>query len=123
MDFLDFRGFFDSLGQYYPIEDISLFLGGRYSFINDTGEEEPIRNQYSYYLGIGYFISQDIYMNISYSTTKSKFKTQNLIYALGTTIFYQIDKRWFTSVSYSSEILDEDYHNNINCKIGYSFNY
>jgi len=72
---------------------------------------------------MGYFISQDIYANLSYSSTKSKFKRQHLIQALGTTIFYQINKKWFGSLTYSSEILDEDYHSNLNCKIGYSFDY
>jgi len=109
--------------NYYPIDKISLFLGGRYSFINDKSEKEAIGNEYSYYLGIGYFISQDIYANLSYSSIKSKFKRQHLIQALGTTIFYQIDKKWFGSLTYSSEILDEDYHSNLNCKVGYSFSY
>lgn len=109
--------------NYYPIDNISLFLGGKYSFINDKSEKEIIEDEYSYYLGMGYFISQDIYTNLSYSSTKSKFKRQHLIHLLGTTTFYQINKKWFSSLTYSHEILDEDLHNNLNFKLGYSFNY
>jgi hypothetical protein len=109
--------------NYYPIENLSLFLGGKYSFINDESPKEDIGNQYSYYLGIGYFASTNLYYNLSYSSTKSKFIKQHLIHALGTTIFYQINKKWFSSLTYSNEILDKDLHNSLNCKIGYSLSY
>jgi len=29
----------------------------------------------------------------------------------------------FSGINIDSEILDEDYHSNLNCKIGYSFDY
>jgi len=107
--------------NYYPNDNLSLFIGGTYTFINDISSNSDIGNQYSYYFGLGYFISGSLYSNISYSTTDSKFQTQHLIHTIVTTIFYQINRKWFTSLSYGNEILDEDLHNSVNFKIGYSF--
>jgi len=122
----DFKGnrvdfnLFENL-NYYPTTNLSLFLGGIYGFVNDESNTSSIGNQYSYYFGTGYFISKSLYANISYSSTKSKFIKQHIIHNLSTTIFYQINRKWFSSFSYSNEILDEDVHNSLDCKIGYSF--
>jgi len=122
----DFEGnevdysFYENL-NYYITDDFSIFLGGVYSIINDNSKESSIGNVYSYYFGIGYFLSKNLYANLSYSSTKSKFSEQQLIDTLSSTIFYQIDEKWFTLFGYSNEILDDDFHNSIDCKIGYSF--
>ena len=107
--------------NYYMNDTILLFLGSTYTFVNDKSSKEKINNQYSYYLGGGYFITKKLYGSLSYSINRSKFKTQHLISIIDTTLFYEINKKWFTSLHYSNELLDDDLHNSFNCTIGYSF--
>lgn len=107
--------------NYYLNDTILIFLGSTYTFINEASSKEKISNQYSTYFGAGYFISKKLYGSLSFSRNRTKFETQHLIHTIHTTIFYQINKNWFSSFNYSNELLDDDLHNSFNCKIGYSF--
>ena len=106
---------------YYPQSSLSLFGGVNYTFIQDTPTTEPLQNITNFYLGIGYFFTKDFYMNLSYSQAQSKFTTNHDAKTLGSTLFYKINEKWFTTLYYSQEIEDEDLHNNFKFKIGYTF--
>lgn len=105
---------------YYPNNSVSLFLGGNYDIINDIVDTEPIHNQYSYYLGGGYFFSQKLYSSLSFSHSNNKFIEKGDINRLNSTLFYKIDNDWFSSLSYSHEILNDDTRYSLSLKVGFT---
>jgi len=107
--------------NYYILDDISIFLGGQYTIVNDKDELEDIHNQFNSYIGVGYFVSKKIYINLYYENDRSKFYVKHRINTLNSSLFYQFNRDWFGSIKYIHEILDEDLHNNINFQIGYTF--
>lgn len=109
---------------YYPIDTLLYFAGGSYTFVNEKrdSEEEPVKNYFTFYLGGGYFIAKNLYGSLTISHAKSKFKSQEAFESISTTLFYQIDKTWFTSLTYAYKILEENHNsNNIYLKLGYTF--
>jgi len=106
--------------NYYPTQKTSIYWGGSYTFVNDEETFSSLQNTKILYIGTGYFISKKLYGHFSYSNARSKFKSEHNIQSLSGTLFYQLNKKWFTSLSYQHEIDDEDLHNRINLKFGYS---
>jgi len=107
--------------NYYPKDNISIFTGGQYTIINDKNEEERVHNQFNLYVGVGYFASKKIYINLYYENDRSKFYVKHRVNTINSSLFYQFNSDWFTSIKYIHEILDEDLHNNVNFQIGYTF--
>jgi len=105
---------------YYPVSDISLFAGASHTFINDTEITTPLQDTNAFYIGSGYFFTKDFYANILYSEAESKFTTNHVTRSVMGTLYYRINDKWFTTLSYSHEIFDEDLHNSLNIKLGYS---
>ncbi|MEA2028197.1 MAG: hypothetical protein U9N49_04415 [Campylobacterota bacterium] len=106
---------------YYHTSAFSIFGGVGYEWINDEDDENEVQNIASLYLGSGYFFSDDLYANLSYSYKQSKFASQHDIHLLQSTIFYKLNENYFATLSYGHQILDHDLHNSLNINIGYSF--
>jgi len=104
---------------YYPKSALSVFAGASHTFINDEEISTPLQDINTFYLGSGYFFTKDIYANIAYSYVQSKFTTNNAADSIISTLFYKINKKWFTILSYSHEIEDE-LKNSASIKFGYS---
>jgi len=104
--------------SYYPTDNISIFTGIGHSFINDEKVITPLQNTNYFYLGTGYFFTEKLYANLSYNYSESKFITEHPAHSIGTTLYYKINKKWFTTFSYSRE-LDEHLHDSLNFTVGY----
>jgi hypothetical protein len=132
--------------HYYPSNGLSFFAGYAYTYMGDHDEHieiedkddddeskspdvieegdhlikiERIQNQYRFHLGVGYFITEKVYSNFVYSEKKSKFESEHKSTTLSSTLYYKIDKKWFTTLYCKREILDEDLHDTLLFKIGY----
>jgi hypothetical protein len=105
---------------YYPISSLSLFAGASHTFINDEDNIDPLQDINTFYLGSGYFFTQNFYANIAYSYAESKFTAYQPSKSIMSTLFYKINKKWFTTLSYSHEIKDDTLNNSLNIKFGYS---
>lgn len=104
---------------YYPRSALSLFAGTTYTFINDEEVISPLQNVMTFYAGSGYFFTKDLYVNIAYSYAQSKFTVNDPAHSIISTLFYRINDKWFTTLSYGHE-LDENLKNSLNFKVGYS---
>jgi len=104
---------------YYPKSAISIFAGTSYTFMNDDEIITPLQNINTFYTGSGYFFTRNLYANIAYSYADSKFVTNDPAHSIISTLFYRINDKWFTTLSYSHE-LTEDLKNSVNIKFGYS---
>lgn len=106
---------------YYPKSALSLFGGASYTFINDEKSiGGALQNISTFYVGTGYFFNKDFYANIAYSNAQSKFVSNHNAQAINSTLFYKINKKWVSTLSYSHEIEDDDLHNALNFTLIYS---
>ena len=104
--------------SYYPNSSYSIFTGFSHTFIQDEKIITPLQNTNNFYVGLGHFFTPNFYVNLSYAYSESKFTDEHAAKSLGTTLYYKINKKWFTTLSYSRE-LDDDLHDSLNFKIGY----
>ena len=104
----------------YPLSSLSVFAGANHTFVNDKEITVPIQDTNTAYIGTGYFFTKDLYANLTYSYAQSKFATNHAAKSFSSTIFYKIDEKWFTTLSYGHQIDDDDLHNSLNLKFGYS---
>ena len=111
--------FYSSL-TYYPISSLSLFSGVSHTFINDEEDIDSLQDINTFYVGSGYFFTQNFYANIAYSYAESKFTANLPSKSIMSTLFYKINKKWFTTLSYSHQIEDDTLNNSLNIKFGYS---
>ena len=127
--------------HYYPTSSLSFFAGYNFTRIGDDevdsissetpsgdkdkdgNENEPyegLQNKHKFYGGIGYFFTDNFYLNIIYSDENSKFVSEHNVRAVSGSLYYKINKKWFTTLYYSYEVLDEDKHDNLLFSIGYN---
>jgi len=127
--------------HYYPTKYLSFFTGYSFTYIGDDeiptvlpetpsgdkdidgNEDEPyegLQNTHKFYAGTGYFFTDNLYMNIIYSDQSSKFVSEHRIRSLSSSLYYKINKKWFTTLYYKQEVLDEDLHNNLLFSVGYT---
>lgn len=104
---------------YYPKSALSVFAGATHTFVQDEELLTPLQDINTVYFGSGYFFSKNLYANIAYSYVESKFTTNHAAHSLMSMLFYRINDKWFTTLSYSHEIEDE-LRNSLNIKFGYS---
>ncbi len=106
--------------SYYPTRSLSFFSGLSHTFIKDKQIITPLKNTNNFYIGTGYFFTKHLYANVTFGLSESKFTNEHTARSIGTTLYYQINKKWFSTISYTTEI-DEDVHNTFNIKVGYKF--
>lgn len=112
--------FYSSL-YYYPVEGISLFGGFNYTFVQDEELMGDLQNRSKLFVGAGYFFTHRLYANIGYAYEQNKYVDEHAEHSLSGILFYQITEKWFTSVYYKQDILDEDLHDEFYFNIGYKF--
>jgi len=127
--------------HYYPTSSLSFFAGYNFTHIGDDeihaissetpsgdkdkdgNENEPyegLQNKHKFYGGVGYFFTDNFYLNIIYSDENSKFISEHNVRAVSGSLYYKINKKWFTTLYYNYEVLDEDKHDNLLFSIGYN---
>ena len=105
--------------NYYPTSSLSLFTGLSHTFVKDEKIITPLQDTNNFYIGAGYFFTDDFYANLSYGYSQSKFTTEHAAKSISSTLYYKINKKWFSTLSYSREIDDEDLHDTLSFKMGY----
>ena len=111
--------FYSSL-NYYPNRKLSLFGGYSHTFIQDKQLIMPLQDTNSGYIGTGYFFTPSFYANLSLGLSQSKFVDEEVAIIVGSILYYKINTKWFTTLSYSNQI-DHDRHDTLNLKLGYKF--
>jgi len=104
--------------HYYPTASLSFFTGYNYTNVGDGIYRKPLQNTDSFYIGAGYFFTPDLYTNLSYTKTESKFRDEHVLKSISGTLYYKINEKWFTTVYYKRDF-DEDTHDSFIIKLGY----
>lgn len=105
--------------NYYPLKSLSIFMKYQHTFIEDEEINAPLHDSQYLKFGLGYFITTKLYGNLAYTEGNNKFVSQHEIKSLSSSLYYKINKQWFSLFSYKREIEDEDAHHTYNLRVGY----
>jgi hypothetical protein len=103
---------------YYPKKSLSLFTHYTHTFVQDESVFSELQDSQYLSAGAGYFFTNKFYGNFVYTLGENKFASQHAIRRLSTTLYYKLNKEWFSLFSFGQEI-DEDIHRTVNLKVGY----
>ena len=104
---------------YYPIKSLSLFSHFKHTFVQDKEVNASLQDSQYITGGLGYFMTQNFYVNAAYTEGRNKFSSQHDIKSISSTLYYKFNKKWFALFAYHKEIEDEDAHDTYNLKVGY----
>ncbi|MDH4944438.1 DUF3187 domain-containing protein [Sulfurimonas sp. C5] len=110
----------------YNIDKLNLFGGYGYTLINDTDYSNSIisvyyQNTHSYSGGVGYNITDKLYMSGTYTNSDSIYVGVEKVETASLYAYYSIDKNWFSTFSYAYGISDSASQTYIAVKLGYFF--
>ncbi len=120
----------------YPTKSLTYFMGynftrigdrhitgeiSKFTDMNETKESTALQNIHKFYVGGGYFFTDALYANLTYHLEESKFRDEHNIVSFSASLYYKINRQWFTTLYYKRQIADEDLHDNLMFKLGYHF--
>lgn len=113
-----------SLNLNYTINvDVNIFAGYKHTIVNDNDVAGIVKyqNTNSFNLGIGYYLTQKVYMSTSYNNSQSIYSNIPNIQSASIYMYYGIDQHWFTNFSYVYGLSDTANTNYTSFRIGYYF--
>ncbi len=120
-----------SLNLSYQIKKINLFVGYRYTLVNDTdvvivdsnGTRTNVlyQNTNSVSMGIGYYVNSKLYLSGAYNQSNSIYKGVKDLKTANIYGFYSFTKNYFGTLSYSRGISKSATKNYVSARIGYYF--
>jgi len=105
----------------YNFDKINPYMGASINFTGIDNKEWWMKNSYSIYGGIGFYISNKLYISESYSISSSNYKYGDDTKSISSNFYYSIDKNWFTTGSYIHTVDGLDYKNGFSLSIGYYY--
>ena len=105
--------------NYYPKKLLSFFGNYSHTFVQDEPVNSALRDSEYLSGGVGYFFTKKFYANFALSIGKNKFVSEHPIESLSSTLYYKLNKHWFSLVHYNQEVRDESKHQTYTVKIGY----
>lgn len=115
----------------YTVSGISLFGAYSYTLINDldttitdtngTTTNIKYQNTSAYNAGIGKYLTDKLYMSISYNTSDSVYVNSKDIKTASLYGYYGIDAHWFSTFSYARGLSDTASENYASLRLGYFF--
>jgi hypothetical protein len=119
----------DYLGSIYGAyqkNNFILFGTYVYTVINDTNVNDATnninyQNTNAYNIGLGYAFTQKFYASVSYYQANSIYKDVQDLQNIALSLFYSIDKHWFTSLSYAAGLNNATSQSYGSLKLGYYF--
>ncbi len=120
-----------SLSLSYMPKNINMFARYSYTLINDddtilvyddgSSIEVNYQNTSSYNLGAGIYPSPKSYLSFSYNSSESIYEGADNIETLSCSLFYNINKKVFTSLAYAYGLSDSASDNYLSLRVGYYF--
>lgn len=115
-----------SINLSYRILNYNLFGGYSHTMVNDSdvatsSGSVSYQDVDAYNFGIGTYIAQRFYTSISYSSSKSIYKSVEDIQSASAYLNYSVDKNWFLTSSYSHGLSESASDHSLSLKVGYFF--
>jgi len=120
-----------SLNLSYSANKINIFAGLSYTLINDTDTvivyEDNTTQDVNYQdtialsAGLGYYVSDKVYVSSAYNFSNSIYKDVEDLKSLSFYGYYEISKKYFSTLSYAYGISDSASKNYLSIRFGYLF--
>ena len=120
-----------SLNLSYNLQKVNVFGGVSYTFIGDedttivydtnSTTEVNYQDTLSLSVGLGYYLSEKIYLSGGYNFSESIYKNIQEIETLSFYAYYEIDEKYFTTFSYAYGVSDSASKNYLSLRLGYQF--
>jgi len=119
-----------SINISYALKNVNLFGGYAYTLVNDDDVTVVVdsvdytylyQNTNSYNAGIGYYLSDKLYMSVSYSTGDSIYNEEEEVESVSFYSYYSIDKDRFATLSYARGLSDTASDNYVSLRFGFLF--
>lgn len=120
-----------SVNLSYLIDDMNIFGGYSLSLINDddvdwvdsdgNNQSTKYQNTNALNAGLGYYLSNKLYMSASYSMSDSIYSGVEDIETVNIYGYYSIDKDRFFTASYSNGLSDSASDNYLSLRLGFLF--
>ncbi len=112
-----------SLNGTYTINRLNLFAGYNFTKINDDDIPGLVtyQNTHAYSGGIGYYMTPKWYASTSYYQADGVYTSMEDIKSASIYNFYNFDKNWFSSFSYTRGLSDAASDHAFSLRLGYSF--
>jgi len=106
----------------YNFLDVTLFGGYSYTIIgDDLVESINYKNTNSYNLGVGYYVTSQLYFSGAYNSSESIYAEVESIETLSLYSSYNINENYFTTLSYSYGLSESASKNYVSLRLGYTF--
>ncbi len=83
--------------------DTTLFGGYSYTLVGDETNTRPLHNTHAGYFGAGYFFSDNVYADISFDASQSKYRDTSTHRSITTSLFYQFSPRLYLTAELTHE--------------------
>lgn len=112
-----------SLNLTYTMDKVNLFAGYNYTKINDDDIPAIVeyQNTHGISAGVGYSVTDKLYMNGSYSRSDSTTKDTTDIERVSVMCSYSLNEHWFTYTSYSHGLSSSTSDTDVSVNLGYRF--
>jgi hypothetical protein len=121
-----------SLNASYLLGKINVFAGYVFTQVNDddvvvttnngaNSYNVVYNNTNAYSAGLGYYLTNKLYMSGAYNQTESIYKGVEDAKTVSAYAYYSIDKNWFMNFSYAYGLSDSASDNAASVKLGYYF--
>ena len=112
-----------SLNLSYIVENINLFAGYGYTVVTDDDIPTSVTYQdtNAFSAGLGFYPSANLYLSAAYHSSESIYLGVDKINTASFYLFYNIDKNWFTNLTYSYGLSDTASDNAVSLRLGYYF--
>jgi len=120
-----------SLNLSYIISSWTLFAGYSYSMINDdnvvifdangTSIDVVYQDTAAYSLGVGNYVSEQLYISGAYNLSDSIYTSVEQIKTASIYTYYSINEHWFSTFSYAYGLSDTASKNYVALRLGYYF--
>lgn len=110
----------------YNLDKLNVFGGYGYTLINDTDYSDSTisvsyQNTHSYSGGVGYNITDKLYMSGAYNVSESIYVGVKKVETASLYAYYNIDENWFSTCSYAYGISESASQTYLAVKLGYFF--
>jgi len=112
-----------SMNLNYLLGDVNLFAGYGYTVVTDDDIVNTItyQNTNAFNAGLGFYPSKNLYMSGSYNSSDSIYEGVDKINTASIYLFYNIDKNWFTNLTYAYGLSDTASDHSVSLRLGYYF--
>jgi len=110
----------------YSLKYMNIFGGYSFTLVNDEDIDTvdtyvKYQDINSFYGGLGFYPSSNLYMSASYNSTDSIYVGVETIQSASIYTYYGIDEHWFSTFSYAYGLSDSASNHSASIRIGYYF--